>query len=129
MAKPVAVVELTAEERRVLEQRVRAPTTSQRDCLRARIVLLRADGCSLRQAARQLGVSVPCVHKWSQRFDREGLAGLADQPGRGTKRSIPEATVRTGRRCWPRSSGRESLWSSREPETPPNVKRYYRDTH
>ena len=95
MAKPVSVVELTAAERQVLEQRVRAPTTSQRDCLRARIVLLRADGCSLRQAARQLGVSVPCVHKWSQRFDREGLPGLVDQPGRGTKRSIPEETVRT----------------------------------
>ena len=71
-----------------------APTTSQRDCLRARIVLLRADGRSLQQAARQLGVSVPCVHKWSQRFDLHGLRGLVDKPGRGRKRSIPDRTVK-----------------------------------
>ena len=89
---------------------MRAPTSSQRACLRARIVLLRAEGCSLREAARQLGVSVPCVHKWSQRFDVEGLPGLLDKPGRSAKRSIPDRTVKTilemagqappGRRRW-----------------------------
>ena len=34
------------------------------------------------------------MSKWSQRFDREGLDGLKDQPGRGPKPSIPLATVR-----------------------------------
>ncbi len=71
---------------------------------------MRAGGCSQREAARQLGVSVPSVNKWSQRFDLEGLAGLFDKPGRGAKRSIPDPTVKRiiemagpappGRRRW-----------------------------
>ena len=81
------------EERQELERRVRAPSTSQRDCLRARIVLLRAEGCSLREAARRLGASLPCVNNWSRRFDLEGLPGLLDKPGRGSRRSIPDETV------------------------------------
>lgn len=44
--------------------------------------------------ASRLGVSAPSVSKWSQRFDREGLDGLKDKPGRGAKPSIPPATVR-----------------------------------
>ena len=47
-----------------------------------------------RRWRRALGVSAPSVSKWSQRFDREGLDGLKDQPGRGAKPSIPLATVR-----------------------------------
>ncbi len=38
--------------------------------------------------------SAPSVTKWSQRFDREGLDGLKDKPGRGAKPTIPLATVR-----------------------------------
>ena len=59
MASPVSVLEFTTGEKRELEQRVRAPTTSQRDCLRARIVLLRSRGIAQREVARQLGVSIP----------------------------------------------------------------------
>ena len=76
MGRPVSAPDLNPEERAELERRVRATTTSQRDCLRARIVPLRADGCSLRETARYLGVSMPCVHKWSRRFDLEGLPRL-----------------------------------------------------
>ena len=78
MGRPVLVPDLTPQERTELERGVGAPTTSQRDCLRERIVLLRADGCSLQAAARQLGVSAPCVQKWSRRFDLHGLPGLVD---------------------------------------------------
>ena len=110
MARPVAVLEMTAEERAELERRVRSPTTTQRDVLRARIVLLCGEGCTQRETARRLSVSLPCVNKWSQRFDRKGLPGLLDRPGRGRKRSIPDETVKRviemagqappGRRRW-----------------------------
>lgn len=93
MARPVTILELTAEEKLVLQQRVSTPTTSQRDGLRARIVLLRAEGRTLKDVAQHLQVSLPCVCKWSQRFEREGLAGLRDRPGRGRKPSLPDATV------------------------------------
>jgi len=43
--------------------------------------------------ARDLGASIPCVNKWSQRFERDGLEGLSDKPGRGRKSSIAEETV------------------------------------
>ena len=65
-----------------------------RDCLRAHIVLLRSEGVGQLEVASRLGVSAPSVSKWSQRFDREGLDGLKDKPGRGAKPSIPLATVR-----------------------------------
>ncbi len=93
MARPVAVLDLHPEEQRELERRVRAATTSRRDCQRARIVLLRAEGVKQRDVAERLGVSVACVNKWSQRFDREGLAGLRDLPGRGRRPTIPLQTV------------------------------------
>ena len=93
MARPVAVLDLHPEEQRELERRVRAATTSRRDCQRARIVLLRAEGVKQRDVAERLGVSVACVNKWSQRFDREGLAGLQDMPGRGRRPTIPLETV------------------------------------
>ena len=93
MARPISIPELTAEEKQILEQRVRAPTTPQRDSLRARIVLLRAEGLSQKEVARQLQISRPCVNQWSQRIEREGLAGLGDRPRSGRPPSLPAATV------------------------------------
>ncbi len=88
MPRPISKVELTEAEREELHRRVDAPTTSMRDSLRARIVLRRTAGISQAQVAEELGVSRPCVNKWSQRFEREGLAGLRDQKGRGRRPSI-----------------------------------------
>lgn len=45
------------------------------------------------EVAKTLGVSIPCVNKWSQRFDREGLAGLLDLKGRGRPATIPQEIV------------------------------------
>ena len=93
MARPVSVLEPTDEEAAELERRVRAGTTPARDQLRARIVLLRAQGVRQVDVARAVGASAASVNKWSQRFDREGLAGLSDREGRGRKPSIPAETV------------------------------------
>lgn len=89
MARPIITLELTEEERAELERRVGAGTTSQRDCMRARIILLRGDGLRQTEVATQLGLSLPSVCKWSQRFDLQGLAGLVDKPGRGRKPWLP----------------------------------------
>lgn len=89
MARPISVIELSAEEASELKRRVRASTTPQRDSLRARIVVLRAEGHKEKEVAEELGVSMACVSKWSQRFEREGLAGLKDRSGRGRKPWLP----------------------------------------
>jgi len=76
-------VRLTPEDRAVLEARVRAATTAQRDVFRARIVLLAADGRSTRSIAREIGTMPRTVSGWRDRFARQGLAGLADKPRPG----------------------------------------------
>jgi len=69
MARPISVLELTAEEESELNRRVRAPTTAARDLVRARIVLLRGQGMRQVDVARAVGVSTTSVNKWSQRFE------------------------------------------------------------
>lgn len=93
MARPISIIELIPAEEEELHRRVRARTSSKRDSLRAAIVLRCADGVRQVDVAQELGVSTPCVNKWSQRFAREGLAGLTEKAGRGRKPSIPVETV------------------------------------
>ncbi len=113
MARPIEVLDMLPEEHAELERRVRAATTSQRDCLRARIVLLRHEGLSQREVSQRLGCSVACVNRWSQRFDAEGIAGLQDQSGRGRRPSIPTDTVeKVITEAGQKPTGR-SRWSTR----------------
>lgn len=93
MGRPISRLEITESERKELQRRVNAPTASKRDSLRAAIVLRRAEGVGQIRVAKELGVSPNCVNKWSQRFEREGVEGLADRKGRGRPRSIPESQV------------------------------------
>ena len=93
MARPISIIEVTDCEQQELERRVNAPTVSKRDSLRAAIVLRRVEGMKQVQVAEELGVSVACVNKWSQRFERDGLEGLQDKAGRGRRPSIPTRRV------------------------------------
>lgn len=93
MARPISIVEITDEERSELERRVSAHTTPQRDSLRAAIVLKRSAGMKQVDVAAELGVSVACVNKWSQRFEREGIQGLKDRQRSGRPNEIPVEIV------------------------------------
>jgi transposase len=93
MARPITAIELTGDERAELQRRIRSSTTTQRDALRARIVLLRADGRSEAEVASTTDVSVNTVSLWSRRFESGGLEGLNDAPGRGRKPWLPESKV------------------------------------
>jgi transposase len=90
-------VRLRPDERAMLEARLRAPTTEQRQAFRARIVLLAADGRSTRSIARELATMPRTVSLWRIRFAEEGLAGLDDRPRPGG-RAAPKYTEATGRR-------------------------------
>jgi transposase len=76
-------VTLAREVREKLKSVCRAATKAQREVLRARIVLLSAEGRSNAEIARQLGVVVSTVRKWRVRFTGRGLAGLRDGARRG----------------------------------------------
>ncbi len=94
MARPVSPLELTPEEKLHLQRVARSKTGSQRDGLRARIVLRRAGGLRERDVAAALGVSLTTVSTWSRRFELQGLDGLKDTPGRGRKSWLAADKVR-----------------------------------
>lgn len=88
-------IQLTREERRVLETRSRQYTLPYRDVVRARIVLLAADGWENTEIGARLDLPRPVVSKWRQRFFRERLAGLEERPRRGR----PSGFSPSGRRA------------------------------
>jgi transposase len=89
----VAPLELSDEERRVLEGWSRRRTTAQALALRSRIVLACAEGGSNTQVAVRLGISRETVRKWRTRFAASRLDGLADEPRPGAPRKITDAQV------------------------------------
>jgi transposase len=46
------------------------------------MILLLADGMTITDIATTVGISRAFVYKWGKRFLEQGLAGLADKPGR-----------------------------------------------
>ncbi|MHB8655870.1 MAG: IS630 family transposase [Terriglobia bacterium] len=91
MARRAPQIELTYLERTTLESIVRSPCAAQRDVLRARVVLLAAEGLRNEQIQERLNVCKPVVIKWRRRFALDHMAGLVDQPGRGRKRKYDAA--------------------------------------
>jgi transposase len=86
MPKSADPLPISAEQRRTLEAWVRAQNTPQSVALRARIVLLAADGRSNSQIAREVDASRPTVILWRQRFQRGGPGALTEiVPGRGRR--------------------------------------------
>src|SRR5215475_7900201 len=83
---PVAMVhhvlEVTDGDRAALTRLAVSRRTPQGESTRARIVLACAEG-TLAGAARRCGVTVHTAAKWKQRFQRSGIAGLADAPRSG----------------------------------------------
>src|SRR5438477_3111897 len=89
-------VRLKPKERAVLESRLRAATTEQRQLLRMRIVLEAADGSGTREIARELHTTPTTVSLWRGRFARERLDGLCRAPAcrRSTAKPPTGAYVR-----------------------------------
>src|ERR1700752_2223965 len=94
MARPITVLDLTSEERSELRRRSVSSTATQRDALRARIILLRSQGKKEADVAKVVGASVNTVSLWSKRFESGGLDGLKDEKGRGRKSWLPPEQVR-----------------------------------
>ena len=120
-------ISLTTDERTALERLARARTTSQHLALRARIVLLAADGQNSSAVARALGVHVDTARQWRDRWrqaqqvplsDRSVAARLADAPKSGAPaRLSPEQVCQIiALACeLPAISGRPiSQWTGRE---------------
>ena len=91
-------IRLTPAQRRTLRAWQRATTIHAGLARRGRIILLAADRMPISQIAATVGISRRFVYKWVQRFLEQGLEGLADKPGRGSRRMPRLAeTVEHGR--------------------------------
>jgi transposase len=85
---------VTDEQRVVLERLARSTSARHRTVLRAKALLLAADGVANYEIARRVGVSANSVRTWRARFGNEGVEGLGKiAPGRGRKAWLPEGTV------------------------------------
>jgi transposase len=83
------VLDLTAEERRELEARARRYTLPYRDVVRAKIVLMAAEGLDNDEIAARLDTRREIVSKWRKRFFEQGLAGLEERPRGGRPPTFP----------------------------------------
>ncbi len=77
------------QDRHALEAIGRSGTVEARLARRARTILLLADGESVRQTAKRVGLAPRMVQYWKQRFSADGLPGLYDAPRPGRPKAIP----------------------------------------
>lgn len=104
MFSPATRLLVDVSQRQRLQSLLRAGNTPQKVALRARIILLAAEGKANHAIAAVLGTSRPTVILWRQRFSRHGVPGLLRErprPGRrpalGAERvkAVVEATLHT----------------------------------
>jgi len=77
------IVELTRQERDELEARARRYTSPYRDVIRAKVVLLAAQGLSNDVIGARLDTPRQIVSKWRKRFCLARLPGLDEEPRGG----------------------------------------------
>lgn len=91
--RPTKRLELSETEREVLEGYARRRKTAQQVALRARIVLLCAEGLENQAVAAKLSIHAVTVGKWRARFLRDRLDGLQDEPRTGAPRTVTDAMI------------------------------------
>jgi transposase-like protein len=89
-------IELSDADRALLRKRSRDYTARYADVVRAKIVLLSADGQPNTAIAARLDVHVDTVRRWRNRFFESGLGGLADRAHPKRTTSVPAETVVQG---------------------------------
>src|ERR1035441_5692602 len=89
-------IKLSDTERSQLESQARKYTSPYYSVLRAKMILLAAQGQRNDQIATSLSVPRQIVSKWRKRFFEERLAGLETEPRTGRPPSFPPRSRRAG---------------------------------
>jgi DNA-binding CsgD family transcriptional regulator len=97
-------IALSSEQERELARRAAAYSGPYRDVVRAKAILLAAEGRSNAEVAERLGVSRQSVSQWRKRFFDQGLDGLEEQPRIGRPGSFSPAADRGGQGVGVRAS-------------------------
>jgi putative transposase len=93
LGRPIPAMVLSPEMREQLHTMSRACSLPQALAMRARLILLAADGLSHTQIAVQLRLSLSTVGKWRRRYLHQGVAGLYDEAKPGVPRSTSDEQV------------------------------------
>ncbi len=86
-------IELTKEEREILDKWARGRSISLRKAQRAKIVLRAAEGLQNRAIAAELGMTLNTVGIWRNRFSEKRLAGIEKDAPRGGRRPKKRADL------------------------------------
>jgi hypothetical protein len=90
------IIQLSDTEKTSLESQARKYTSPYFIVLRAKMILLAAQGQANDQIAACLSVPRQIVSKWRKRFFAERLAGLEDEPRTGRPPVFPPRGGRAG---------------------------------
>ena len=100
-------------DRDVLTGMIRSTSIRAGLAIRARIVLLAADGTPNVEIAELVGVSRPTVNLWRNRYAESGVKGLQDDPKSGRPRTVNRNTILTTTLTPPPTRLGVTHWSSR----------------
>lgn len=89
-------IALSEEDRAELEHRAACYTRPHREVLRAKIVLMAAEGASNTEIGEQLGMTRKSVGRWRKRFCEGGIEGIEDLKRTGRPRRFPPGGDRPG---------------------------------
>lgn len=91
------VIVLSEDERRHLEATARRYTAPYAEVIRAKLILLAADGIDNEAIGQKLDLPRQIVSKWRKRFCEFRLDGLSDQPRSGRPAGFPPTARRGGK--------------------------------
>ena len=112
--RPIPPLSLEQVERETLQNWARRPKSAQALAMRARMILLCAEGNTNTQVAGKLHLRIQTVGKWRQRFVDRRLDGLLDEPRPGTPRKVSDAEVERVLTMTLESTPKEAThWSTR----------------
>ena len=112
--RPKKPLTLSADERGQLEAWASSRSLAHGQVRRAKIVLLSAAGKSNTAIATKLGLSLPTVGKWRERYRTEGLPGLYGEVRPGRPRTVSDDQVAAALRKTLRSKPKNATqWSVR----------------
>jgi hypothetical protein len=103
--KTALTIRLTLAERYALRRWQRSPTLSAGLVRRGRIILLVSEGKPISEIAQTVGISRRFIYKWVKRFLAEGLDGLVDKQGRGSRSGQRRSRLAMPPDAFPRGNG------------------------
>ena len=93
MGRPLPPLSIGQEQRQQLVSWSRRRKTAQALAMRARIVLLAAEGLSNTAIAQQVSTTLQTVGKWRRRFLEGGIDSLLDETRPGTSRKLGDEDI------------------------------------